>query len=370
MSRLTGNDAKSLIEAYNAVYAPQQEDVVEEVEQIDEIAVNFGGQAALVAKQKEMVQQRQSDAKIAAARQQRFGGGGSPSAGGSGGTRYSSSSSLARTAPTRPAAAPTRDQQMLKNLGPAQYAAFKGGGGFAALQKAGGTSDRAALGRVVAQGRQNIGRFDTKPAATSTRPAPAAARPAAAPAAAAKTAPPKPVTNDGSAVPAKTFNPLMQRTFGYQTGNSPSEIAAASKGVSQETSDAAFKRSREMRQKLQSTGTLTQSFDIFDAIKGHLLDEGYADTEEAALAIMANMSEEWRQDIIEGAYEDRIAANNKAYDRSRKRAAQRAAARNAARDAGQTGSVPGVGYVTPRRERETYTDAAGTERHHSGAKAK
>ena len=40
------------------------------------------------------------------------------------------------------------------------------------------------------------------------------------------------------------------------------------------------------------------SFDVFDAIKGHLIDEGYADTEEAAEAIMANMSEEWRQSIL------------------------------------------------------------------------
>ena len=56
------------------------------------------------------------------------------------------------------------------------------------------------------------------------------------------------------------------------------------------------------------------------------------------------------------------------YDRARKRAAQRAAARNAARDAGKTGVVPGVGYVTPRRERETYVDSAGTTRHKSGAK--
>jgi len=38
---------------------------------------------------------------------------------------------------------------------------------------------------------------------------------------------------------------------------------------------------------------------VFDIIKGHLLDEGYADTEQAALAIMANMSEEWKQSIIE-----------------------------------------------------------------------
>src|SRR6056300_539760 len=52
------------------------------------------------------------------------------------------------------------------------------------------------------------------------------------------------------------------------------------------------------------------------------------------------------------------------YDRNRKRAAERAAARNA----GKTGVVPGVGYVTPRRERETYVDSAGITRHKSGAK--
>ena len=56
------------------------------------------------------------------------------------------------------------------------------------------------------------------------------------------------------------------------------------------------------------------------------------------------------------------------YDRNRKRAAQRAAERNAARAAGKTGVVPGVGYVSPRKERETYVDSAGTTRHKSGAK--
>jgi hypothetical protein len=115
---------------------------------------------------------------------------------------------------------------------------------------------------------------------------------------------------------------------------------------------------------------LGEEVDLFDVILEYLVAEGYADTNENALVIMANMSEEWREEILEGSYEDRIAANNKKYDRNRQRAAQRASARNAARDAGQTGSVPGVGYVTPRRERTTYTDAAGTERHHSGAKSK
>ena len=44
---------------------------------------------------------------------------------------------------------------------------------------------------------------------------------------------------------------------------------------------------------------LTQSFDPFDVVLGHLIDEGYADTEESALQIMANMSEEWREEILD-----------------------------------------------------------------------
>ena len=46
------------------------------------------------------------------------------------------------------------------------------------------------------------------------------------------------------------------------------------------------------------TGALNNSADLFDIVKGHQMSEGYADTEEAALAIMANMSEEWRQSIL------------------------------------------------------------------------
>jgi hypothetical protein len=44
---------------------------------------------------------------------------------------------------------------------------------------------------------------------------------------------------------------------------------------------------------------LVQSFDPFDVVLGHLIDEGYADTEESALQIMANMSNEWRESIVE-----------------------------------------------------------------------
>lgn len=52
---------------------------------------------------------------------------------------------------------------------------------------------------------------------------------------------------------------------------------------------------------------LTQgdSEDMFDLVKNHLLDEGYADTENAAIVIMSNMSEEWRKSILEGSIADR-----------------------------------------------------------------
>lgn len=39
--------------------------------------------------------------------------------------------------------------------------------------------------------------------------------------------------------------------------------------------------------------------DLFDVILEYLVAEGYADTNQSALVIMANMSEDWRQNIVE-----------------------------------------------------------------------
>ena len=39
--------------------------------------------------------------------------------------------------------------------------------------------------------------------------------------------------------------------------------------------------------------------DIFDLVKGYLLDEGYAESEDAAMVIMVNMSAEWKESILE-----------------------------------------------------------------------
>jgi len=42
-----------------------------------------------------------------------------------------------------------------------------------------------------------------------------------------------------------------------------------------------------------------ESVDLFDYLLEYLVAEGYADTNKAALVIMANMSEEWKQSIVE-----------------------------------------------------------------------
>lgn len=53
-----------------------------------------------------------------------------------------------------------------------------------------------------------------------------------------------------------------------------------------------IKRDRRLRKEDVET-------DLFDYLLEYLVAEGYADTNKAAISIMANMSEEWRQDIVE-----------------------------------------------------------------------
>lgn len=44
---------------------------------------------------------------------------------------------------------------------------------------------------------------------------------------------------------------------------------------------------------------ISQSYNLYDIVLAHLIDEGYTDTIDGANAIMANMSEEWRESIME-----------------------------------------------------------------------
>jgi hypothetical protein len=300
MSRLTGNDAKSLMEAYSAVYAPQEEifknqveEVAEDIEQIDEIAVNFGGQAALAAKQKELAQQRQSSARIDALRQQRFGSGGSPSAGQGAKTRAELTGSAK---PAAPAAKPAAPAVATPATTPAAPAA------------------KPAAPAVATPA--------TTPAAPAAKPAAPAAKPAAPAVATPATTP---------AAPKRTFNPLMQKTFGYQKGDSPGEQAArtasgivkpedirrraaiASAGTATAPSTAP-----EVKQTAAIAATTTpkpvqpvggktraqvlgQSFeyDAYDLVLEYLFSEGHVETVDEALYVMMEMDPETIQGICE-----------------------------------------------------------------------
>jgi hypothetical protein len=69
-----------------------------------------------------------------------------------------------------------------------------------------------------------------------------------------------------------------------------------------DTMDAADKesRSKKLAAGVRTRRNVTnEEVDIFDIILEYLVDEGYADTNGSALAIMANMSEEWKEDIME-----------------------------------------------------------------------
>jgi hypothetical protein len=57
--------------------------------------------------------------------------------------------------------------------------------------------------------------------------------------------------------------------------------------------DTHSKKAAKAKSKLKK-----EQVDIYDIILSHLLDEGYAETPEAAEAIMVNMSEDWRESII------------------------------------------------------------------------
>lgn len=55
------------------------------------------------------------------------------------------------------------------------------------------------------------------------------------------------------------------------------------------------------RSRVPSYDSYDEQVDVYDIILSHLLDEEYAETVESAHAIMVNMSEEWKETIIEAA---------------------------------------------------------------------
>ena len=83
----------------------------------------------------------------------------------------------------------------------------------------------------------------------------------------------------------------MRRGGGKQTQTDPNERQPQQGRMDPYTRDEM--EYRKARLKKEET-------DLYDIILSHLLDEGYAETQEQAEVIMVNMSEDWRESIMEG----------------------------------------------------------------------
>jgi hypothetical protein len=59
-------------------------------------------------------------------------------------------------------------------------------------------------------------------------------------------------------------------------------------------------RMRSVAAKQGGKSRVKEQVDLYDIILSHLINEGYAETPEQAQVIMVNMSEEWRESIMEG----------------------------------------------------------------------
>ena len=89
----------------------------------------------------------------------------------------------------------------------------------------------------------------------------------------------------------------------YQVMGSPDGKNEKKIGKPVKSKKYADARAAELEDTHRETGgkyrsQYVEDYDLYDIILSHLLDEGYAETPEAAEAIMVNMSEEWRRSII------------------------------------------------------------------------
>ena len=90
------------------------------------------------------------------------------------------------------------------------------------------------------------------------------------------------------------MKPLPKNKMFRKAGNLGRDIVSPATG--DEDRQKKYGRQKKIIRQLNKAN---EEVDIFDAILEYLVAEGYADTNESALVIMANMSEEWRQSIVE-----------------------------------------------------------------------
>ena len=94
-------------------------------------------------------------------------------------------------------------------------------------------------------------------------------------------------------------------------------LYARSKGDSSPVSDSEMEATRRFNRMSVSSAAATRNktqkeqTDLYDIILSHLLDEGYAETQEQAEVIMVNMSEDWRESICEAMVDSGLTGQEK-----------------------------------------------------------
>jgi hypothetical protein len=100
-----------------------------------------------------------------------------------------------------------------------------------------------------------------------------------------------------SVVPPKTFDKGAKIVRDIQSGKYPKSKKAIE--LRNKLKKAGFKEGESsIPYKDLSRVNQKEEVDLYDIILSHLIDEGYAETPEAAEAIMVNMSEDWRESIV------------------------------------------------------------------------
>ena len=327
MSTLTGNDVMGLMEAYQAVYAPQElteEQVWEEVEEWVNTLIEEGYDLSDYTWEEmfEAYIEEQGGTGSTAPRNQNVFKFPTSSAGtrrgAAAGTRSTSSPS---TTPAPTAAAPS------KPAAPTAAAPSKPAAPTAAAPSKPAAPTAAAPSKPAAP----TAAAPSKPAAPRPSGTTTASKPAPTPA--GPTKPAIGTTAGGTKFERRAATGAELRAAqaaraaakaagdtkgaeeaavkaGVEAGKSASKPAVTSRpsGFGVPTAPLAAKLSASTSPtggtppKLtprQAKLNMEMEYDAYDIVLEHLLDEGYADTEESALAIMTNMSEEWKQSIVE-----------------------------------------------------------------------
>ena len=381
MSRLTGNEVANLMEAYSAVYAPQQEEIVENVEQIDEAqivpaaakvnqqttkprpgesaadartragAVEYTRRGGLVGQlgrtltrgfgsaqdiknvdAADKASQARINQRVAAAQGKYYSSSDQktyrnyndavaarnsrlnvkpkpePDAGDGAGDRPANTKTTPAASSTVLAKQGGVEGKLDKATGKFTAGAFTGAERDRYVARGGSASPSAP--KPPATGTLGSTSFERRtPTSTELKAAQSARETGASPEKALQAAKIAGAGEKAASAPTTNQTPTAFKAAPLTTS---AATAAASNPKAPDTATTFSQKTAATPKPVENKPTgfdlakknvnLAAGVDLFDIIKGHLLDEGYAETEEAAIAIMANMGEEWRESIVEAKY--------------------------------------------------------------------